>query len=74
MQNNEANGKNKITFRLDGCLWIIILSAVAGILISECSRAQLRLEKDKLELKNIKNGIKISDVNTFNIAMTQKQR
>ncbi|MCQ2598841.1 MAG: hypothetical protein MJ187_00470 [Alphaproteobacteria bacterium] len=74
MQNYEVNGKNKITFRLDGCLWIIILSAVAGIAVSECSRAQLRLEKDKLELKNIKNGIKISDVNTFNIAMGQKQR
>ena len=32
---------------LDGCLTLIILSAIAGIAINECKRSKLRLENDR---------------------------
>ncbi len=86
MKNNEndfvlpSQNSKPISFRVrfDGCLLVVILGAIACISVNECNRSKIRLEKDKIELENmkkeIKPGIRVDDVNAFNIARLQKQR
>lgn len=48
--NNEQNQNQKQTLfslSIPGCLTVIILSAIAGIMVNECKRSQLRLENDR---------------------------
>lgn len=48
--NNEQNRNQKRTLfsaSIPGCLTVIILSAIAGIMVNECKRSQLRLENDR---------------------------
>lgn len=51
---NETNNNQRTIFSvpLNGCLMVIILSAIAGIFINECKRSQIRLENDKRKYQN----------------------
>lgn len=39
--------KNGISCSCSGCLWIIVMSVLLGILVQECKRSTLRLEREK---------------------------
>lgn len=48
--NNQQNSTQKRTLfsvSIPGCLTVIILSAIAGIMVNECKRSKLRLENDR---------------------------
>lgn len=51
MKENEnkqpAPKKSLVSIPITGCLMVIILSAIAGIMVNECKRSQLRLENDR---------------------------
>ena len=54
-QNDEQNNDNSRTIfsvPLNGCLMVIVLSAIAGIFINECKRSQIRLENDRKKYQN----------------------
>ncbi|MBO7656416.1 MAG: hypothetical protein J6S80_01670 [Alphaproteobacteria bacterium] len=51
-ENNESANPHQQTrtifsVPLNGCLTLIILSAIAGIAINECKRSKIRLENDR---------------------------
>ena len=39
--------KTLVSIPISGCLMIIILSAIAGIMVNECKRSKIRLENDR---------------------------
>ena len=39
-------------YPMQRCLIIVILSAIAGIMINECKRSQIRLENDRKKYQN----------------------
>lgn len=43
---------------VNGCLYIIILAALAGIMIKECKRADMRLKRDKANYEYYQDSIK----------------
>ncbi|MBO4700246.1 MAG: hypothetical protein J5620_00670 [Alphaproteobacteria bacterium] len=43
----KSQTKTLFSIPIPGCLMVIILSAVAGIIINECKRSQIRLENDR---------------------------
>ena len=45
--NNPKNTHTLFSVPITGCLMIIILSAIAGIMVNECKRSQIRLENDR---------------------------
>lgn len=47
--STEPKSKTKTLFSIPipGCLMVIILSAIAGIMVNECKRSQIRLENDR---------------------------
>ncbi len=53
--------EKKITFRLDGCLYIVLLSALCGIAINECKRSQMRLNQDKTKYEQAMKQSAIND-------------
>jgi len=44
---NNSQPRTLFSIPLTGCLMVVILSAIAGIMVNECKRSQIRLEKDK---------------------------
>lgn len=47
-QNQNQNQKRTLfSVSIPGCLTVIILSAIAGIMVNECKRSKLRLENDR---------------------------
>lgn len=52
MENKNNNSRTLVSVLLNGCLMVIILSALAGIAINECKRSQIRLENDKQKYQN----------------------
>lgn len=47
-KNTQPQQKRTLfSIPVSGCLMVIILSAVAGIMINECKRSQIRLENDR---------------------------
>jgi hypothetical protein len=51
-ENKNNNSRTLFSVPLNGCLMVIILSALAGIFINECKRSQIRLENDKRKYQN----------------------
>lgn len=51
-ENKNNNSRTLFSVPLNGCLMVIILSAIAGIFINECKRSQIRLENDKRKYQN----------------------
>lgn len=54
MMNNEyktnqdpQQKRTLFSIPITGCLMVIILSAIAGIMVNECKRSQIRLENDR---------------------------
>lgn len=47
--NNNQNQQKRtlVSIPIPGCLMVIILSAIAGIMVNECKRSQIRLENDR---------------------------
>lgn len=45
--NSQQQTRTIFSIPLNGCLTLIILSAIAGIAINECKRSKIRLENDR---------------------------
>lgn len=45
--NNRPQQKTLFSIPIPGCLMVIILSAIAGIMVNECKRSKIRLENDR---------------------------
>ena len=46
-EEQKPQQKNKISCSCSGCLWVIIMGILMGILVQECKRSTLRLEREK---------------------------
>lgn len=48
-KNDQESQQKRTLFSIPitGCLMVIILSAIAGIMVNECKRSQIRLENDR---------------------------
>lgn len=44
---NGQQRKTLFSIPIPGCLMVIILSAIGGIMVNECKRSQIRLENDR---------------------------
>lgn len=51
-KNQNNNQRPIISLPINGCLMAVILSAIAGIMVNECKRSQIRLENDKQKYRN----------------------
>ncbi|MBO4480226.1 MAG: hypothetical protein J5742_01200 [Alphaproteobacteria bacterium] len=45
--NQKQPTRTLFSIPLNGCLTVIILAAIAGIMVNECKRSQIRLENDR---------------------------
>ena len=46
-QKNTQQPRTLFSVPVTGCLMVIILSAIAGIMVNECKRSKIRLENDR---------------------------
>ena len=65
-QAAQQEKRTLVSIPLHGCLMVIILSAIAGIMVNECKRSKIRLENDRQKYQNdtIKSNM-TSTKNTF---------
>ena len=61
------------TMPLNGCLWVICLMFLTGIIGNECRRSSVRLEEEKLKLEQMKkDGVVVSDTTSVIVPDTLK--
>ena len=61
------------TMPLNGCLWVICLMFLTGIIGNECKRSSIRLEEEKLKLEQMKkDGVVVSDTTSVIVPDTFK--
>ena len=58
---------------VSGCLWVICLMFLTGIIGNECKRSSIRLEEEKLKLEQMKkDGVVVSDTTSVIVPDTFK--